>query len=369
MRKISMFFLIAMCAISYSQIKVSRNSLGLGVSASYNFDTANENDEFFSFQTPFVEHELSINLGNNLFFGLNSSAGFSRNPDQRIDYQSFYSRKLFGSDLFWHDYDIDRLYLETTPSLSLKYKDFQLGAAFPFSYDHETSYIGLDVTTPEYPDGTGRTVDILTTVKFYQFRVFAAYKALKDLTFSGYLETGLKKTVTTDFQEADKKSAKQDVSYDGDTVESTDFPIIYGLKATYEKDLSKKSLLSAQVMFETFEDDDNNYNNLLAANLGYSLKPFSSIRITTEAGFEYYYYEYDDIKLPDNGDPEDTELVTTDGDGSFTLISIGTNLSYFPMKKLEIFLKADYGTYQNADYLPDELKLGLGAVYTFDFVH
>jgi len=226
----------------------------------------------------------------------------------------------------------------------------------------------IDETTPMYPDGTGRTLDGLTTVKFYQFKTFAAYTALKGLTFKGYVETGLKKTITTDFQEADKKSAKQDVSYDGDATEYTDYPIIYGLKASFDKDLRKKSLLSAQVMFETFEDDDNNYNNLLAANLGYSLKPFSSIRITTQAGIEYYFYEYDGVEFPDNGDPEDPELITTDGDDSFTLISIGTNLSYFPMKELEIFLKADYGTYQNASYLPDDLKLGMGAVYTFDFV-
>jgi hypothetical protein len=368
MKKISMFFLIALCTVSYSQIKISRNSLGLGISASYNVDTTNENDEFFSFQTPFVEHELCIDLGNNLFFDLKSSAGFSRNADQRVDYQSFNVRKLFGSFLYWHDFDIDRLYIETTPSLSLKTNSFQIGAAFPFSYDDETWYMDIDETTPEYPAGTGRTLNILTKMKFYHFRTFAAYTVLKGLTFKGYLETGLKKTITTDFQEADKKGAKQDVSYDGDTTEYTGYPITYGLKASFDKDVSDESAFSGQVMFETFEDDDNNYNNLLAASLGYSIKPFSTIRITTQAGIEYYFFEYDGVDFPDNDDPEDPELITTDGDDSFTLISIGTNLSYFPMEGLEIFLKADYGTYQNASYLPDDLKLGMGAVYTFDFV-
>ncbi|MCG2761467.1 MAG: hypothetical protein L6407_09685, partial [Candidatus Delongbacteria bacterium] len=300
-------------------------------------------------------------------FDLNSSAGYSRNADQRIDYQSFYSRKFFGSFLFWNEYDTDRLYFEIVPSINIKFTHLKFGVAFPFTYDDEKWYMSMEETTPEYPTGTGRTLDVLSSVKFYQFRAFISYATLNGITFDGYIETGLKKVRTTDFEKADKKSTKLDISYDGNTTEYTDYPFIYGVKAYFDEDISEKSVLSAEIMFETFEDDDNNYNNLFAINFGYYHSLFASFKIRLDAGIEYYTFEYEGIEFPDNADPEDLELITTDGDDSFTLISLGTSLSYFPVNELEIFLKADFGTYQNAAYLPDKLKLGLGAQYTLDF--
>lgn len=355
-----MLILLSLIAASGSAI-VTKNEIKAGLFGAANFDPSGDRSGYLSFNSPELSYQLELKLNNNFFFLVNAKADYFRNPDKRAEFSSF--EWLNFSVLRWPEEDTDRFSFEASPGIKARFGDFSAGFHFRHIYDHEIWYAAIDETTPLYPAGTGRTLDVITDYEYFDYGFNLSYG--KDNYFiEAYLKDRYKSDYEIDFENSDKKETKQDKP---NSTERTDYPFIYGIRGSYSMRVGENSKMSASVVFEMFEDNSDNYNNKLDAGLNYttSLSPVFSFSLG--GTYEQYFYQYDKVTFPENADPEDPELAVLEGEDSFTCVKTFGNITYTPFTNFDVYLYSGYDAYFNADDISDKISLGLGCDYTFDF--